>query len=114
MKEKTFNYTTTINQPQMVGKKRLDPGKGIITESELKALKKDAYGISLLNTGLLIIDTEPVSAPETTPEPEQKSESAPVSTGSASGSSDEIPDFGNAGYEEKNPNPQEHAGWKPE
>ena len=51
-----LKYTAKITQPQMVGKIRLDPKGGSLTEKELKSIKKNAYGASLLEKGLLVVE----------------------------------------------------------
>lgn len=56
MGEKKYKYTTRINQPQKVVGITLNAKEGVITEKELKALKKDAYGASLLEKGLLVVE----------------------------------------------------------
>ena len=66
MGEKKYNYTTKVNQPQKVAGITLDKKEGVITERELKALKKDPYGASLLEKGLLIIGD--ASSGETVPD----------------------------------------------
>jgi len=79
MGEKKFTYTANkINQPQKIGNIRIDPKGGEITEREYKALKKDAYGASLIEKGMLVFE-------------ESKSDSAPAASGANTG--DEIPDF---------------------
>ena len=78
MGEKKYNYTTKTNQPQKVAGITLNKKNGVITERELKALKKDPYGASLLEKGLLIIGTEVTSdapAPAGTTEGEAATES---------------------------------------
>jgi hypothetical protein len=80
MGEKKYKYTAKIKQPQKVAGISLTPKGGEVTEKELKALKKDAYGASLLEKGLLVIESD-----------------VPAS----SGSGDTIPDFDKAGKEDK-------------
>jgi len=55
MGETKYNYTINTNQPQKVAGITFDKKEGVITERELKNLKKDAYGASLLEKGLLVI-----------------------------------------------------------
>jgi hypothetical protein len=56
MAEKQYKYTAKIKQPQTVVDVKLDPRGGVLSERQYKTLKKDAYGASLLEKGLLIID----------------------------------------------------------
>jgi hypothetical protein len=81
MAEKQFKYTATIKQPQTVGAVKLDPKGGTLSEREYKALKKDAYGASLIEKGLLVVG-EGITAPDSS------------QSGNKSGS-DDIPDFDN-------------------
>lgn len=53
--EKQYKYTAKFTQPQTVGTVKLNPKGGVLTERELKNLKKDAYGASLLEKGLLVV-----------------------------------------------------------
>jgi len=96
MGEKKFNYTATIAQPQKVAGINIDPKGGVITERQLKALKKDAYGASLLESGML-----------TTEEVKAEAEAAPAASATGTEAAnetnsdapedkkggDEIPDF---------------------
>ena len=66
MGEKNYNYTTKNIQPQKVAGITLNNKAGVITERQLKALKKDPYGASLLEKGLLIIGD--ASSGETVPD----------------------------------------------
>jgi hypothetical protein len=59
MAEKQYTYTAKIKQPQTVAGVKLDPKGSDITEREYKILKKDAYGASLLEKGLLVIKEVP-------------------------------------------------------
>jgi hypothetical protein len=79
MTEKKFKYTAKIKQPQTVVEVKLDPKGGFLSEREIKTVKKDAYGASLLEKGLLVIAEQPAAAP--------------VSSGEA------VPDFENGGGE---------------
>jgi hypothetical protein len=63
MAEKQFKYTAKIKQPQTVVKVKLDPNGGVLTEREYKTLKKDTYGASLLEKGLLVVEEVPASEP---------------------------------------------------
>ena len=78
MGEKTFKYTSKISQPQKVAGITLNLKEGTIKERELKALKKDAYGASLLEKGLLVIGDEvtekETASKETVPEIETTDE----------------------------------------
>ena len=65
MAETIYKYTARIKQPQKVANKRLDPNGGTITERELRALKKDAYGASLIEKGMLVIEAAPAPAGDT-------------------------------------------------
>jgi hypothetical protein len=57
-KEKTvrYKYTAKIKQPQSVGDVKIDPAGGEFTERQYRAVQKDAYGKSLLDKGLLVVD----------------------------------------------------------
>lgn len=72
MTEKKYKYTAKIKQPQKVVNIKLDPAGGILTERELKVIKKDAYGASLLEKKLLVVEDVPVSSSgETIPDFEE-------------------------------------------
>ncbi|MDR0388755.1 MAG: hypothetical protein LBH73_01645 [Spirochaetaceae bacterium] len=64
MAEKQYRYTAKIKQPQTAANVKLDPRGGILSEREIKTLKKDAYGASLLEKGLLTVEEAPVSEPD--------------------------------------------------
>jgi len=65
MGEKKYKYTTRIGQPQNVCGIKLVPKEGVISERELKALKKDKYGASLIEKGILVIDeSNPITKQE--------------------------------------------------
>lgn len=67
--EKKFKYTTRIKQPQTVAGIKLSPKGGLLTEREIKSIKKDMYGASLLEKNLLVIDEKPSSpSSETIPD----------------------------------------------
>ena len=88
MGEKKYNYTTKVNEPQKVAGITLNKEAGVITERQLKALKKDPYGASLLEKGLLIIGEEVTSdAPAPVP--------AGTTEGAAATESEVIPTFEN-------------------
>jgi hypothetical protein len=76
-----------IKQPQTVVNVKLDPKGGTITEREYKALKKDAYGASLLEKGLLVV--EEVEATE----PNADADANTDQDGQNSSESEAIPDF---------------------
>jgi hypothetical protein len=63
MAEKQYKYTAKIKQPQTAGGVKLDPGGGWLSGREYKTLKKDAYGASLLEKGLLVIEEAAPAAP---------------------------------------------------
>ena len=83
MTEKKFKYTTKIKQPQTVVEVKLDPKGGCLSEREIKTIKKDAYGASLLEKGLLVIEKDP--APGTPP---------------ASSAGETVPDFDSNGEDQ--------------
>jgi hypothetical protein len=56
MAEKQYKYTAKIKQPQMVANVKLDPNGGVLSEREYKTVKKDPYGASLLEKGLLVVE----------------------------------------------------------
>ena len=62
MTEKKYRYTAKIQQPQKVAGVKLSLSGGIFTEQELKVITKDAYGASLLDKKLLIIEEIPVQS----------------------------------------------------
>jgi hypothetical protein len=59
MTEKQYKYTAKIKQPQTVGSVMLTPKGGWFSEREYKEMKKDAYGASLLEKGLLTVEEVP-------------------------------------------------------
>lgn len=87
MTEKKYKYTAKIKQPQTVADVKLDPNGGVISEREYKTLKKDAYGASLLEKGLLAIEAEPLSEP------------APASASKSTTKGETIHDFDERGWE---------------
>lgn len=62
MVEKRYKYTAKIRQPQTVVDVRLDPKGGWLSEREYKTVRKDAYGASLLEKGLLSVEEAPAVA----------------------------------------------------
>jgi hypothetical protein len=103
MAEKRYKYTAKIKQPQTVGNIKLSPEGGALSEREIKTVKKDAYGASLLEKGLLVIGNEPVTDTKT-----------PQATPSG-GSGEAVPEFEAKGASKKHSDrPEDHAGWKPE
>jgi hypothetical protein len=65
MAEKQYKYTAKFKQPQTVVDVKLDPKGGWLSEREYKTVKKDKYGASLLEKGLLEVaeDTPAAEAP---------------------------------------------------
>jgi hypothetical protein len=63
MTEKQYKYTAKIKQPQTVVDVKLDPKGGLLSERQYKTVKKDAYGASLLEKGLLVVEIAPATAP---------------------------------------------------
>ena len=64
-----MKYTAKFKQPQTVGSVNLDPRGGEITDREYKALKKDAYGASLLEKGLVVVEGQaPARRGDTVPD----------------------------------------------
>jgi hypothetical protein len=61
MAEKQYKYTAKFKQPQTVVNVKLDPKGGELSERQYKTVKKDAYGASLLEKGLLVVKEAPVS-----------------------------------------------------
>jgi hypothetical protein len=74
MTEKKYKYTAKIKQPQTVVNVKLDPKGGVISEREYKTVKRDAYGASLLEKGLLVVEN--VAAGETVPDFENTGDAA--------------------------------------
>jgi hypothetical protein len=69
MAEKQYKYAARIKQPQTIGNVKLDPKGGFLSEREMRTVKKDAYGASLLEKEWLIIEEAPGSpAGETIPD----------------------------------------------
>jgi hypothetical protein len=65
---KKYKYEAKIKQPQTVGNIKLSPQGGTLSEREIKTLKQDAYGASLLEKGLLIIGEKPIKEATDTPQ----------------------------------------------
>jgi hypothetical protein len=63
MTEKKYKYTAKIKQPQTAVGIKLDSKGGVLTDREYKALRKDKYGASLLEKGLLVVEETPDSKP---------------------------------------------------
>jgi hypothetical protein len=88
MAEKQYKYTAKIKQPQTVADVKLNPKGGVLSEREYKTLKRDAYGASLLEKGLLVVEEAPDSKP------------APSGNTKKGNTKDNaIPDFDTAGWE---------------
>jgi hypothetical protein len=102
MAEKQYKYTAKIKQPQTVVNVKLDPKGGPLSEREYKTLKKDAYGASLLEKGLLVVeeDTATVPAPASGAADDQSAAPAPSNESIGNGTDELIPDF-EAGDEKK-------------
>ena len=66
MAEKSYKYTAKFKEPQTVAGVELEPQGGSLTERELKNLKKDPYGASLLDSGLLVVDVDSTAASQDT------------------------------------------------
>jgi hypothetical protein len=89
MAEKRYTYTAKIKQPQTVAGVKLDLKSGVFSERQYKTLKKDAYGASLLEKGLLVVkEAQGDNVHET------------------------VPDFEACDASEDRP--EDHAGWRPE
>jgi hypothetical protein len=97
---KKYKYEAKIKQPQTVGNIKLSPQGGILSEREIKTVKKDAYGASLLEKGLLVIEKEPITDTDT-----------PQATPSGE-SGESVPDF-EADNASRKDRPEDHAGWRP-
>lgn len=89
MAEKKYKYEAKIKQTQMVGDVKLSPEGGTLSEREIRIVKKDAYGASLLEKSLLVIEEKPAKEAADTPR-------AAANTG------------------KRSDRPEDHAGWKPE
>jgi hypothetical protein len=101
MTEKKYKYTAKIKQPQRVVNVKLDPKGGLLSEREYKTVKKDVYGASLLEKGLLVFNDSPDTATATDPSKEAE--------GDAVGET--VPDF--EAKDTLKDRPEDHAGWRP-
>jgi hypothetical protein len=110
--EKQYKYTAKIKQPQTVGNVKLDPDGGSLSEREYKTVKKDIYGASLLEKGLLVVEEVevPAQAPDTAADAHT---AAPASSSEAEGDGvgESVPDFETHDVSEDRP--EDHAGWEP-
>jgi hypothetical protein len=98
MTEKKYKYTAKFKQPQRAGNVKLDPKGGLLSEREYKIVKKDIYGASLLEKGVLVVE----EGRDSVPAPAQGSGD------NNNGESETVPDFESSGR------PEDHAGWRPE
>jgi hypothetical protein len=117
MAEKQYTYTAKIKQPQMVVNVKLAPKGGELTEREYKSLKNDAYGASLLEKGLLIVEESGGTEPDANAEAGANAGQDEQNYGEAIpdfDSSNENSDISSKGYENGRDRPESHAGWKPE
>jgi hypothetical protein len=114
MAEKQYKYTTKIKQPQTVVNVKLDPKGGPLSEREYKTLKKDAYGASLLEKGLLVVEeaTATVPAPASGAADDQSADPAASNEAEGNGAGETVPDF--EAHDVSIDRPEDHAGWKPE
>jgi hypothetical protein len=109
MAEKQYKYTTTIKQPQTVVNVELDPKGGTLSERQYKTVKKDAYGASLLEKKLLVIEEVPTSEPAHSGNTGNTGDTGDTGVDAVG---EIVPDF-----ETKDTpadRPEDHAGWKPE
>jgi hypothetical protein len=97
MTEKKFKYTAKIKQPQTAAEVKLDPKGGFLSEREIKTVKNDAYGASLLEKGLLVVAEKPATAAELS------ATAAPAAPPAAAGggAGDTVPDFDERGFKPK-------------
>jgi hypothetical protein len=107
MAEKQYKYTTKIKQPQKVVNIKLDPNGGVLSEREYKTVKKDAYGASLLEKGLLIVEEASATAAELAAA-DQSAATKSSNEAADDGASETIPDL------EVKDKPEDHTGWRPE
>jgi hypothetical protein len=117
MVEKQYKYTAKIKQPQTVGNVKLDPRGGLFSEREYKTVKKDAYGASLLEKGLLVVEEAGGTEPDADAEAGANAGQEEQNYGEAIpdfDSSNENSDISRKGYENGRDRPESHAGWKPE
>jgi hypothetical protein len=94
MAEKQYKYTAKFKQPQTVVNVKLDPEGGELSEREYKTLKKDAYGASLLEKGLLVVEEAAASEPALSGNTGDKGNAK-----KGSPKDNTIPDFGAPGSE---------------
>jgi hypothetical protein len=74
MTEKRYKYEAKFKQPQTVGDVKLSPQGGTLSERQYKTVKKDPYGASLLEKGMLVVKELPDSViTETVPDFDGKS-----------------------------------------
>jgi hypothetical protein len=106
MAEKQYKYTAKIKQPQTVADVKIDPEGGDLSEREYKTLKKDAYGASLLEKGLLAVEEVPVS------EPVHSGKAGDKGKDKANIGGEVVPEFETK--DTPKDRPEDHAGWKPE
>jgi hypothetical protein len=60
-----LKYTTKVKQEQFVGKVKINPMGGELTEPQVKEIQNDPWGKELIEKGLLVIEgsaTEPKTA----------------------------------------------------
>jgi hypothetical protein len=107
MAEKQYEYKTKIKQPQTVVNVKIAPEGGILSEREYKTVKKDVYGVSLLEKGLLEVKEVPVKAPDTS----DAHAAAPASSSEGDGVGESVPDFETHDVSEDRS--EDHAGWEP-
>jgi hypothetical protein len=108
MAEKKYKYKANIKQPQTVVDVKLDPKGGGLSEREYKTVKKDVYGASLLEKGLLIVEEAPASAPDPNAAADQSAAPAPSNEAEVDGAGETVPDF------DAKDKPEDQAGWRPE
>jgi hypothetical protein len=108
MTEKKYKYTAKFKQPQRVVNVKLDPKGGVLSEREYKTVKKDTYGTSLLEKGLLVVE----EATDADPNVAVDQSAAALSSNEAKGDGETIPDF--EAEDVSKDLPEDHAGWKPE
>jgi hypothetical protein len=102
MTDKKYKYEAKIKQPQTAGDVKLSPQGGFLSEREIKAVKRDVYGASLLEKGLLVIRNEPAA----------NTDIHQAATGDAG---ETVPELEVKGAQKKRSGrPEDQAGWKPE
>jgi hypothetical protein len=65
-----MKYTTKVKQAQYVGKVRIEPKGGDLTDAQVAEIKKDPWGKDLIRKGVLII--EGVKPADIVDEPKKK------------------------------------------